>query len=88
MVLKLQTLFWPLVFNLLIIIKLVQIIKTIQKKSVQKIEMVKYSVLFNHTFYDENCFKVGKFCRYESSPSFFKLFFTHISDFYSSMTEL
>ena len=37
-----------------------------RKKSVQKIEMVRYLVLFDHTFSDQNYLKMSKFRRYES----------------------
>ena len=42
-----------------------------RKKTTQKIETVKYKVLFDHVFSDRNYSKVYKFRRYTISPSFF-----------------
>ena len=43
-------------------------------KKRRKNETVKYSVLFDHIFSDQNYLKVSKFRRYESCPSFLILF--------------
>ena len=49
-------------------------IKKIRKNTTQKIETVKYKVLFDHIFSDRNYSKVYKFCRYTISPSFLIIF--------------
>ena len=70
--LKLQTPFKPLILNQLKIKTRIELSKN--KKRIQKIETVRYSVLFDHTFSDQNYLKVCKFCRYESSLSFLNYF--------------
>ena len=45
--------------------------KTIVILKREKIETVKYKVLFDHIFSDRNYSKVYTFCRYTISPSFF-----------------
>ena len=62
--------------------------KKTRKKTTQKIETVKYKVLFDHIFSDRNYSKVYKFCRYTISHSFFKLYFAHVSDFDIPLTKL
>ena len=54
---KLHTTFKPLIFNQIMIKKLVQNYKTPKNKPSQKLETVIYPVPFEHTFSDQNYLK-------------------------------
>ena len=68
---KLHTTFKPLIFNQIMIKKLVQNYKPPKNKLSQKFETVIYPVPFDPTFSYQNYLKVRKICRYESIPLIF-----------------
>ena len=71
---KLQTPFYPLIFNQLIIIKLVQNYQKYWRGNDPKYWKGQIFSNFWPYIYDQNYLKVCKFCRYVYSPSFFNCF--------------
>ena len=78
---KLQTHFKPMNKKVLYIIYLKG------GKLIQNTKTVKYSVLFDHSFYDKNYLKVRNFVDMNIVLCFL-IFFARLYDFYSKMTEM
>ena len=47
-----------------------------------------YAWIYTYIYSDQNYLKVSKFGKYQSSPLFLKLFFAHLSSFYSPIAKL